>query len=58
MRKIIVCGVAAALLTGGLPALASCAEKGENSEYTITAEYFPEERKLSARMSFTYYNDT
>lgn len=58
MHKIFACALSAALLLGSAPLISSCGEKETNSQYNLTAEYFPEERKLSARMNFTYYNDT
>lgn len=41
-----------------LCALSSCKADSARCEYAIEAEYFPDERRLSATMDFSYYNDT
>ncbi len=43
---------------GSLFLFASCDKKKELSKYEIASEYFPEEGKLTASMSFTYVNAT
>ena len=57
MKKTISIALGALFLAGTLP-IAACASAEKNSKYEITAEYLPEESKLTAEMQFTFVNDT
>ena len=57
MKKAVCVVLGAVVLAGAIP-LAGCAKRETNDTYEISAEYFPETRKLSAQMTFTYFNDT
>ncbi len=56
-RKLLSLGMGAVLIFGAA-GLTACKSEPENSCYNIVAEYFPEERLLSAEMTFSFYNDT
>ena len=57
MKKTISIALGALFLAGTL-LIAACASAEKNSKYEITAEYLPEESKLTAEMQFTFVNDT
>ena len=58
MNRKIICIAVGAALAFGMTGLTACGTKEGNSRYTISAEYFPEARQLSAEMEFEFYNDT
>lgn len=58
MGKFFCCAVSAVMLVS-CAAVTSCAERGEKRcSYTISAEYFPEERTLTAQMTVCVPNQT
>jgi hypothetical protein len=58
MKKLTVCALGAAVLLSSL-GITACGKGGtERGSYSIVAEYFPEERKLTAEMNVTVPNGT
>lgn len=55
MRKIICCAVGAVMLLS-CASFSACKPSGGRCLYEITAEYFPEERSLTAEMTVTVPN--
>ena len=57
MRKILCCGLGVVVLCGAA-AFTACGSEETANSYKIVAEYFPEERQLSAEMTVCYTNGT
>lgn len=57
MRKFICTILAATIVFPSAVVLAACEDRAERDSYRIDAEYFPEEQKLAAKMSYTLVND-
>ncbi|MDE6274101.1 MAG: M1 family metallopeptidase [Clostridiales bacterium] len=56
MRKFVCTLLAATIVFPAAAAMTACGEVSERDNYRITATYSPEERKLSAEMTYTFVN--
>lgn len=58
MRRLISCTAAGFIFAASAAALCACGKAEARNRYKIEAEYFPEERLLSAEMTVTVTNST